>query len=150
LSGALETTPAAVGVADSIGVGTVTTATAASDVPLSFESRRSENKGKSQKVGAPKEVEQKGRIVSSKEEVSDFIRGKINNGVCEKGKVIDGRQTYKFLKKDGMFEEGDLLTKDARHNEIEWWTQNGAHKGAEPKEGTQYKPLDSTKHLNTK
>jgi hypothetical protein len=45
LSGALETTPAAVGVADSIGVGTVTTATAASDVPLSMSLKEEKIKG---------------------------------------------------------------------------------------------------------
>jgi hypothetical protein len=107
-----------------------TQAIAASDVPLSFESRRSEGKGESQKVGAPTEIEQQGRIVSAKEKVSAFIRGKIDSGVCEKDRYVDGRQTYKVVKQEGNLNKGDLLTKDTRHNEIEWWTQNGIHKGA--------------------
>jgi hypothetical protein len=149
LSGALEAAPAAATIGETAKIGTQ--AISASDVPLSFESRRSEGKGESQKVGAPKEVEQKERIVSSKEEVSDFIRGKIDSGVCEKDRYVDGRQTYKVVKQEGNLNKGDLLTKDTLHNEVELWTQNGVHKGAiEPKRGILYKSADSTKYLNTK
>jgi hypothetical protein len=78
-----------------------------------------------------------------------FIQDKINSGICKPGPIRDGRKTYEFIKKGGPFKKGDILTKDNRHFEAEWWRSSGKHQGAiEPKGGTVYKPADATKHLD--
>ena len=89
------------------------------------------------------------RVQSTKADLDNFIQSKLDSGICSKWKVVDGRQTYRFSRNDGLFKKGDLITKDTRHYEAEWWNSSGIHKGAiEPVKGTQYKGPDPTKHLN--
>ncbi|GHS92711.1 hypothetical protein AGMMS49949_05180 [Alphaproteobacteria bacterium] len=89
------------------------------------------------------------RLVNTPEEREKFISDKISAGILKKEKVIDNRQSYRFIKKDGKFKKGDWFTNDKRHNELEWFNERGDHKGAiEPKTGTKYKPADPSRKLN--
>jgi hypothetical protein len=109
--------------------------------------------GKSKRGGpdSKKTEEPKERIQNTAEDLDKFIKSKLDSGICQLGPIRDGRKTYEFIKKDGIFKRGDIFTKDYRHFEAEWWHPNGAHKGAiEPKGGTLYKAADASKHLNVK
>jgi hypothetical protein len=97
------------------------------------DGRRSGDKGSS-----------KGRVQNTPQDMQKFAQDKISKGILEKRN--DG--SYEFIKNAGKFQKGDRLTKDLLHNEYEWWSKRGVHKGAiEPKGGTKYKPADSNRRL---
>jgi hypothetical protein len=77
-----------------------------------------------------KDKKKSARLINTAKEREDFIKGKIAKGICQKDKIIDGRQAYKVLKKDGELKKGDFLTSDKRHDEIELFNSSGEHKGA--------------------
>jgi hypothetical protein len=122
------------------------------DINLAFD-RKADGKSATSEAkifGKAAEL-RKERIANTPHELDSFVQKKINDGVCVKDRIIGGEQIYKFIKKDGNFNKGDLLTKDGLHQEVEWWNSTGNHKGAiNPKSGSKYKPADSKKHLNLK
>jgi hypothetical protein len=108
-----------------------TQAISASDVSLSFESRRSESKGKSQKVEAPKKVEQKGRVQRIPEDAIKYMNELKKDKHWEyKGKAPNGK----------TFAYKNVITKEVRyvdemHNEIECFLENGKHQVIDPVTG---------------
>ena len=114
-----------------------------------FKKKFDEKFGKKTEGSDPSKARSGDRVQSSKSDLDSFVQKKIDSGICPKWKVVNGRQTYKFNKSDGIFKKGDLITKDTRHYEAEWWSPSGTHKGAvEPVKETQYRGSDSTKHLD--
>jgi hypothetical protein len=129
-------------------------------VPQPVVQKPPENVVFSKKIGtgggsgkpAPRpEVPKPERIINTHEDCTKYIDNKVSSGICRKHRSIDGRETYEVTKKDGILKKGDLLTRDTRHHEREFFTERGKHKGAiDPKTGELYKPADPTKQLNVK
>jgi hypothetical protein len=127
LSGALEAAPAAATIGEGAKIGTQ--AISASDVPLSFESRRSENKSKIETSGKVESFDK--RKIDAPRIRNSFVKSKENLGEWTKlHKKVDDRPTWRNVDKTQYYQ------KTIEGSEIEVYDKHGKHMGViKPSDG---------------
>ena len=85
------------------------------------------------------------RVQRTGQELNRFFESRERDGRIRKIRRIEGKDTYECVKRDGKFKKGDTFQPDMLHNEVEWRSERGVHKGAlDPVTGARYKPADPT------
>ena len=126
IGGALEAAPAVATMGEGAKIGTQ--AIAASDVSLSFESRRSEGKSRIETSGKAESFDK--RKVDTPEMRNSFVKSKESSGEWVRHQVIDDRQTWHNKDKTQYYQ------KTIEKSEIEVYDKQGRHIGViKPSDG---------------